>query len=70
MITKGGNIIDNKLTYTLKKNESGGNKFDVTISSQENFRSVVIKKMHSMQIHYPGKMPGQIIENPSEVYFR
>jgi isopentenyl phosphate kinase len=51
----------------LKKNESGGNQFDVTISSQEDFRNVVVKKMHSTHVHFASKMPGIITENPTEV---
>jgi hypothetical protein len=41
----------------------------VTISSQEDFKSVVVKKLQSTNIYFGNNMPGLIIENPAEVIY-
>jgi hypothetical protein len=63
----GFGSMDNKLTYTLKKIENQGNRYEVIVTSQEAIKTLVVKKPTNCQLIFSKGMLGIVIENPPKV---
>lgn len=62
-----GTAVDNKLWFTLKKNEHEANKFEITLNSQNPIRRIVLKKPESSIVEFDKTMSAMVIENPNRV---
>lgn len=62
-----GSTQDNKITFSLKKSEAEGNKYELVLSSKHAIGRIVIKKPKYTEISHKNSGNCIITENPSKV---